>query len=43
MDPVPYDKVRGIGFYRQFLDTSEWPAFMRAGLDATPAALPRQR
>jgi NTE family protein len=33
IDPVPYDKVRGLGFYRQFLDTSEWPAFMRAGRD----------
>ena len=38
VDPVPYDKVRGIGFYRQFLDTGEWPAFMQAGRDAT---LPR--
>lgn len=43
VDPVPYDKVRGIGFYRQFLDNSEWPAFMRAGRDATLAALARQR
>jgi NTE family protein len=33
IDPVPYEKVRGLGFYRQFLDTSEWPAFMRAGRD----------
>ncbi len=39
VDPVPYDKVRGIGFYRQFLDTGEWPAFMQAGRDATLAAL----
>jgi len=31
IEPVPYTKVRGAGFYRQFLDTSEWPAFMRAG------------
>lgn len=31
LDPVPYEKVRGVGFYRQFLDTSEWPSFMRAG------------
>ncbi len=29
--PVPYDKVRGLGFYRQFLDTTDWPAFMHAG------------
>jgi NTE family protein len=31
LEPVPYTKVRGTGFYRQFLETSEWPAFMRAG------------
>ncbi len=30
-EPVPYAKVRGLGFYRQFLDTAEWPEFMRAG------------
>jgi len=29
--PVPYGKVRGLGFYRQFLDANEWPDFMRAG------------
>jgi NTE family protein len=29
--PVPYEKVQGLGFYRQFLDSSEWPEFMRAG------------
>jgi hypothetical protein len=28
---VPYQKVAGAGFYEQFLDTTEWPAFMRAG------------
>jgi NTE family protein len=39
VDPVPYDKVRGIGFYRQFLDNGEWPEFMRAGREATLAAL----
>lgn len=33
IDPVPYSKVRGAGFYRQFVDTSEWPDFMRAGRD----------
>jgi NTE family protein len=43
VDPVPYDKVRGIGFYRQFLDNSEWPDFMRAGRDATLAALTSRR
>jgi NTE family protein len=31
IEPVPYWKVAGTGFYRQFLDTSEWPQFMRAG------------
>lgn len=31
IEPVPYAKVRGAGFYRQFLNTAEWPAFMRAG------------
>jgi NTE family protein len=31
IEPVPYTKVRGAGFYRQFLGTTEWPAFMRAG------------
>ncbi len=31
IEPVPYEKVRGLGFYRQFLDNSEWPDFMRAG------------
>ncbi|MHB8681354.1 MAG: patatin-like phospholipase family protein [Acidimicrobiales bacterium] len=33
LEPVPYDKVRGVGFYRQFLNTSEWGAFMAAGRD----------
>ena len=31
IEPVPYAKVRGVGFYRQFLNTGEWPEFMRAG------------
>ena len=31
IEPVPYEKVRGVGFYRQFLSTREWPQFMRAG------------
>jgi NTE family protein len=39
LEPVPYEAVRGTGFYRQFLDASDWPAFMRAGYDATRAAL----
>jgi NTE family protein len=39
IEPVPYTKVRGAGFYRQFLDTTEWPAFMRAGRLETRRAL----
>ena len=39
LDPVPYRKVYGTGFYRQFVDTSEWPEFMRAGRQAAIAAL----
>ena len=31
IEPVPYEKVRGAGFYRQFLSTGEWGSFMRAG------------
>jgi NTE family protein len=48
VEPVPYWKVAGTGFYQQFLDTREWPQFMRAGraamLDSlrehTPAPTP---
>lgn len=39
LEPVPYQKVRGIGFYRQFFDTSEWPSFMAAGRTAALGAL----
>src|SRR5579872_952576 len=31
LEPVPYRVVQGIGFYRQFLTTRQWPSFMRAG------------
>ncbi|MGZ6994903.1 MAG: patatin-like phospholipase family protein [Acidimicrobiia bacterium] len=31
IEPVPYEKVRGLGFYRQFLSNREWPQFMQAG------------
>jgi NTE family protein len=31
VEPVPYQKVAGTGFYEQFLDNTEWPDFMRAG------------
>jgi NTE family protein len=39
VEPVPYWKVAGTGFYAQFLDNREWPEFMRAGRRATLAAL----
>ena len=39
IDPVPYQKVRGAGFYRQFLDNGEWASFMRAGRTAGLQAL----
>ncbi len=39
IEPVPYDKVRGVGFYRQFLNTSEWGSFMKAGRLETRRAL----
>jgi hypothetical protein len=39
VEPVPYGKVAGTGFYKQFLDTGEWPRFMRAGREAPLAAL----
>ena len=39
VEPVPYQKVAGTGFYEQFLDTREWPGFMRAGREAMLAAL----
>lgn len=39
IDPVPYAKVRGVGFYRQFIDTGEWAGFMRLGRAAGLQAL----
>ena len=39
IEPVPYAKVRGTGFYRQFLNTEEWADFMRAGRLETRRAL----
>jgi NTE family protein len=39
VEPVPYGKVAGTGFYQQFLDTREWPRFMRAGRETMLAAL----
>lgn len=31
ISPVPYEVVRGVGFYTQFLSRHDWPDFMRAG------------
>jgi NTE family protein len=31
IEPVPYEKVRGVGFYRQFVNSRDWPEFMRSG------------
>ncbi len=31
IEPVPYETVRGLGFYRQFFSTRDWAGFMRAG------------
>jgi NTE family protein len=39
VEPVPYHKVAGTGFYEQFLDTRQWPEFMRAGRTALLAAM----
>ena len=42
VEPVPYWKVAGAGFYQQFVDTREWPEFMRAGRASMLAALQRR-
>jgi NTE family protein len=39
VEPVPYWKVAGTGFYEQFLDTREWAEFMRSGRETMLAAL----
>jgi NTE family protein len=39
VEPVPYWKVAGTGFYQQFLDNYEWPEFMRAGRAAMLSSL----
>ena len=39
IEPVPYETVRGVGFYRQFLNTESWPEFMRSGRLETRRAL----
>lgn len=39
IEPVPYDTVKGVGFYRQFLNSEQWPQFMRDGRLAARRAL----
>lgn len=39
IQPVPYKDVRGLGFYRQFLDNRDWAAYMKAGRLDTRRAL----
>ncbi len=39
IEPVSYETVRGVGFYRQFLSTRDWPGFMQAGRVQTLRAL----
>jgi len=41
LEPVPYATVRGVGFYRQFLSTRDWPGFMRAGHQCARRAFAR--
>lgn len=41
IEPVPYEAVRGVGFYRQFLDNRDWAGFMAAGRNHTLDALGR--
>lgn len=41
IQPVKYDEVRGLGFYRQFIDSTDWPRFMEAGRAAAASALQR--
>lgn len=39
IEPVPYEKVWGAGFYREFLSTRDWPGFMSDGRLHTRRAL----
>ncbi len=39
IEPVPYEKVQGVSFYRQFLSTRDWPGFMEAGRSEARRAL----
>jgi NTE family protein len=39
VEPVSYERVYGTGFYEQFIDSSDWPDFIRAGREVTLATL----
>ncbi len=41
IEPVSYETVRGVGFYRQFLSTRDWAGFMEAGRVQARRALAR--
>jgi len=41
VEPVDYKVVAGLGFYRQFLDTSDWVSYMRAGRQTALRSLRR--
>lgn len=41
LSPVPYSVVQGAGFYKQFLDHSQWADFMRAGRQEANSTLAR--
>ena len=39
IEPVPYETVRGVGFYRQFLNTESWPEIHAIGSSRDPESL----
>ena len=39
LEPVSFEVVKGLGFYREFLDSARWPQYMRQGRAAAAAAL----
>lgn len=43
IEPVSYEKVRGAGFYRQFVSSRDWAGFMRAGRTHARRALAERR
>jgi len=43
IEPVAYETVRGVGFYRQFLSTRDWARFMAAGRIEARRALATSR